>query len=150
MTYEELNVVRNLKKKLDAEVNKLSALRDLVRPATTKFTRETVDGKSYTCLDVMPHGTNTASPTETLATMITDAERRIANLKRRIENESLTLANKIQVEVQDAKEQALLIHRYISCKHFRDIGFAMGISEANVYFSHRKILKKLIVADSSL
>ena len=148
MTYQELNVVRVLKKKLEDETKKLSSLRDLVRPATTKFTRETIDGKSYTCLDVMPRGTNTTSPTESLAMMITDAERRIANLKRRIESESLTLINKIQAEVQDVKGQALLIHRYINCEHFRDIGFAMGTSESNVYFTHRKILKKLIVADS--
>lgn len=132
MTYEELNVVRNLKKKLDAEKQKLSALRESITPATPK-------------LNDAPHGTNTASPTEKLAMMITDTERRIAKLNIRIEVESFKLMDKIQAEVQDAKEQTLLIHRYINCKHFRDIGAAMGFSEGHVYFTHRNILKKLLV-----
>lgn len=137
MTYEELNVVRNLKKKLEDEKQKLSALRESITPATPK-------------LNDLPRGTDTHSPTEKLAMMITDAERHIARLNRRIESESLMLTNKIQAEVQSPREQALLMHRYVNCKHFRDIGFAMGISEANVYFSHRKILKKLIVDYSQL
>lgn len=131
MTYEELNVVRNLKKKLEAEKQKLSALRESITPATPK-------------LNDAPHGTNTASPTEKLATMITDTERKIANLNIRIEIESFKLTNKIQAEVPNETEQALLIHRYINCKHFRDIGFLMGFSEAHVYFTHRKILKTIL------
>ena len=132
MTYEELNIVRNLKKKLEAEKQKLSALRESITPATPK-------------LNDLPRGTDTASPTEKLAMMMTDAERKIARLNRRIESESLTLANQIQSEVQDSKEQALLIHRYINCKSFRDIGLVMGFSEGYIYFSHRRILKKLLV-----
>lgn len=102
---------------------------------------------------MMTHGTNKPSPTEMLATMITDAERKIAALNIRIENEVLKLTNKIQSEVPNESEQTLLIHRYINCKHFRDIGFLMGFSEAHVYFTHRRILKtilqeKLIVNNS--
>lgn len=132
MTYEELNIVRNLKKKLDAEKQKLSALRESITPATPK-------------LNDAPRGTNTASPTEKLAMMITDTERRIAKLNIRIELESFKLTDKIQAEVQDTKEQTLLIHRYINCKRFEDIGTAMGFSEGHIYFIHRNILKKLLV-----
>lgn len=131
MTYEELNVVRNLKKKIEVEEQKLSALRELVKPATTKF-------------NDLPRGTKTASPTETLATMITDAERRVNALYARLETEILTLTSKIQAEIENESEQTLLLYRYISCKHFRDIGFLMGFSEAHVYFTHRKILKNIL------
>lgn len=131
MTYEELNIVRNLKKKLDAEKQKLSALRESIAPATPK-------------LNDTPRGTNTAAPTEKLAMMITDTERRIAKLNIRIELESFKLTDKIQAEVQDTKEQTLLIHRYINCKRFREIGAAMGFSETYVYFKHRRILKRIL------
>lgn len=145
MTFEELNAVRNLKKRYEIEVEKLKALKTCISPTTVKFSRETnKNGESYTCLDVMPKSHTPTSPTENLVLRITDSEDRINALSAQLETEKIKLADKIQAEVTDENEQILLFYRYISCKPFKEIGKAMNVSESHVYFKHRKILKKML------
>ena len=145
MKYEELNEVRTLKNRITQVQRKLKALRDLVRPATTKFTRETVGGKSYTCLDVMPRGTSTESQTEMLAVMIADSEKELSALQKKLIETIPALTKKIQAEIADNAEQTLMIYRYVACEYFRDIGFKMGYSERRVYQLHEKAIKKIAV-----
>lgn len=150
MTYEELNSVRTLKKKITKCNEKLNALRECAKPASVKYTRDKVKNKagkieSYTCLDVQPKSKNTTSPTETLAILITDLEKELSDLQEKLVETIPTLTKKIQIEVPDNTEQTLIIYRYLACEYFRDIGFKMGYSETWVYWKHNSILKKIIV-----
>lgn len=137
MTREELNSVRNLRKKLDLEQQNLAELKENINPATSNLAR----GKNS-------RGANIDSPTEKLAILIVDAERKIRRLSKRLDAEISNLSNKIQAEVAGEKERALLIHRYINCRRFREIGALLKLSESHVYFTHRKILQKLLVDNS--
>ena len=150
MTYSELNEVRTLKSRIMKCKQKLQALRDCIKPAGVKYTRETIlkdDGKkeSYTCLDVSPKSHKTESVTETLAIMISDTEKELTELQKRLVIAIPALTKKIQAEITDNTEQTLMIYRYIACEYFRDIGFKMGYSENWVYWKHNQILKKFRV-----
>ena len=154
MTYEELNEVRTLKNKIAQATERISALEALIKPAGVKFTRETVinpkTGKeeSYTCLDTMPKGRNTNSPTEILAIMLADEKRELAALQQRLADVIPELTKKILEMVNDSTTQALLIYRYISCENFRAIGKRLGYSEQHIYYLHNRIVKKLRVNKS--
>lgn len=149
MTWQELNEVRTLKKRITQVQQKLKALRDCIRPATVKYTRETNNkGESYTALDVMPKNKNTNSQTETLAVMLTDSEKELSALQKRLTETIPALTKKIQAELTDNIEQTLMIYRYVACEYFRDIGFKMGYSEQHIYYLHNRILQKLRVDKS--
>lgn len=141
MTFEELNVIRNLKKRLSDEEQKLEALKLSVESIVPQFSRNK-DG--FTCLDDLPKAKIRDSRTEKMVLMIIDAERRIASTHSRIDEEIAALTEKIQREVVSETDQALLIHRYVNCKNFREIGILLGFSEAHTYFTHRRILKNLL------
>lgn len=149
MTYEELNEVRTLKHKIMQTTRRIKALEDCIKPAGVKFTRGyNYDDKgkvlnSYTCLDVMPKGNNTSSPTEILAVMLADEKNELAALQGRLKAAIPELTEKILQTVKDTTEQTLLIYRYVACEYFRDIGFKMGYSENWIYFRHKQILKSL-------
>lgn len=149
MTFEELNIVRKIKKQIADEEQKLRGFKDFALSITPQFSRETYrDEKnklqSFTCLNVMPKGTGTDSRVETIATLIVDTEKVIADLKKRLEIETPLLAKKIKNEVEDSTAQTLLLYRYVFCEHFRDIGFLMKYSESHVYFTHKKILEEML------
>ena len=154
MTYEELNEVRTLKNKITQAKRKIKALEDCIKPAGVKFARgyEYDDlGKlieSYTCLDVMPKTTSTASPTEILAVMLADEKKELAALQERLKVAIPELTAEIQKIIGDKTEQTLLILRYVACEYFRDIGFKLGYSEQHVYYLHNRIIKKLRVNKS--
>lgn len=149
MTWQELNEVRTLKKRITQVNQKLKALRDCIRPATVKYTRETSSkGESYTALDVMPKSKNTTSQTEMLAVMITDSEKELSALQKRLTETIPALTKKIQAEVTDNIEQTLMIYRYVACEYFRDIGFKMGYSEQHIYYLHNRTLQNLRVDKS--
>lgn len=155
MTYGELNVVRNLKKLISDEEKKLAALQLCVEEITSKgakFARDK-DG-SYPYLDTMPKGRGAVSSRpENFAVMIADAEAKIRRIQARMDQESFNLTDKIQREVPSDFDRTLLIYRYVACKHFREIGILLGVSEAHTYFKHREILKTLLqenlIADNS-
>ena len=143
MTFEELNVVRTLRKQIADEERKLAGFKDLARSVTPQFNRVTENGKSFTCLDVSPKGNNPDSRVETIATLITDTENILTGLRRRVETEIPLLTKKIQEEFKDTNAQTLLLYRYVFGKHFRDIGFLMNYSESRVYCMHGNLMKKL-------
>lgn len=149
MTLEELNIVRKLNQQIADEEKKLQGFKDLAQSMTPPFSRETyIDERnklqSYTCLNALPKGSSIDSRVEMVATLIVDTEKVIEGLKKRIKTERTLLVQKIQNEVSDTVAQTLLIHRYVLCEHFRDIGFVMRYSESYVYFTHRKILETLL------
>ena len=149
MTFEELNEVRTLKHKITQTTRKIKALEDCIKPAGVKFSRayeyddlgKIVD--SYTCLDVMPKGINTTSPTEILAVMLTDEKKELAALQERLKVAIPELTAKILETFKNSTEQTLLIYRYVACEYFRDIGFKMGYSEQHIRYIHKRIEKKL-------
>lgn len=132
MTYEELNAVRKLKKKIAEGQIRLKALKNCAESAaTSKLSHDKVNNK------------NTASKVEVLAVMIADLETEITEMQKKLVETIPTLTAKIQSEISDNAEQTLLLYRYVACKYFRDIGFLMGYSENWVYWKHNQILKKI-------
>ena len=90
MTFEELNIVRKLKKQIADEEQKLQGFKDLAQSITPQATRVTLrEGKkelSYTCLDAQPKGTSKDSRVEMIAILIADTEKIIENLKIQLES----------------------------------------------------------------
>ena len=125
MTFEELNIVRKLKKQIADEEQKLQGFRDLAQSITPQATRVTLrEGKkeiSYTCLDAQPKGTSKDSRIEMTVALIVDTEKIIENLKIQLEKETPLLIKKIQAEFPDGTEQRILINRYVAGKSFREI-----------------------------
>ncbi len=141
MTFAELNEVRALKKKIAAEQQKISALRESLESITPKYTRE----KNHTALDVSPKSKTASSRLEVVTAMIIDTESAITELQARLSKAVPELTEKILAMNLDNAEQTLLIYRYVACKYFRDIGFLMGYSENWIYWKHNQILKKIRV-----
>ena len=145
MTFEELNIVRKLKKQIADEEQKLQGFKDLAQSITPQATRVTLrEGKkeiSYTCLDVSPKNSSTDSRVELIASLIVDTENGIAEIESQIEKETPLLIDKIKEEFQDTLEQSLLLYRYVFLKNFREISFLMKYSERFIYKKHKQILK---------
>ena len=145
MTFEELNVIRELNKRLVAEKQKLQGFQYLISSITPQFSRTTYrkDKKeiSYTCLDVSPKNSNTDSKVELIASLIVDTEKIISDIESQIENETPLLIKKIQGEVQDQPIQSILLYRYVFLKSFREIGFMLHYSERFIYKEHKRFLK---------
>ena len=148
MTFEELNIVRKIKKQVTDEEMKLQALRDCAISVTPQFKRETYldeQGKlkSFTCLDNSPKSGNTGSRIEKIVVIIVDSERNLEKLKIGLENSKLRLTEKICEEYQEATEQAILLYHYVSCRSFREIAHIMHYSLRSVFYVHERILKNL-------
>lgn len=137
MTWQELNEVRTLKKRIAMEQKNLKALRDSASSiSSNNFGAEKISSK------------NTKSRVEILTVLIVDTEKEIEELQKRLIEAVPTLTQKIQTKVPDKAEQTLLIYRYVACEYFRDIGFKMGYSEQHIYYLHNRILQKLRVDKS--
>ena len=145
MTFEELNIIRELNKRLVAEKQKLQGFKYLISSITPQFSRTTYrkDKKeiSYTCRDVSPKSLNTSSRVELIASLIVDTEKIISDIESQIEKELPLLAKKICEEFQNPIAQSILLYRYVFLKNFREIGFITRYSERFIYKEHRKILK---------
>ncbi len=146
MTFEELNIVRKLKKQIADEEQKLQGFRDLAQSITPQATRVTLrEGKkelSYTCLDAQPKGTSKDSRVEMIATLIVDTEKIIENLKIQLEKETPLLIKKIQAEFPDGTEQRILISRYIVGQSFREIARIFHYSLRHIFRVHDRAKKK--------
>ena len=145
MTFEELNIVRKIKKQVTDEEMKLQALKDCAISITPQFKRETYldeQGKlrSFTCLDNSPKSGNTDSRIEETVVKIVDSERNLKKLKSRLENSKLRLTEKICEEYQEATEQAILLYHYVSCRSFREIAHIMHYSLRHIFRVHERIL----------
>lgn len=135
MTWEELNEVRSLNDDLKSAERLLEVLRlsaDMKVPVN----------------DGMPHNPSTNSRVEIMTVRIVDLTREIEELKAKIIATIPVLKAKIKSAVEDKTVRVLFILRYVDCMLFRDIGFALGYSEAHIYYLHRITLEKIIEDNS--
>ena len=131
MTWAELNEVRDLNKAIEDVTKEI----DMLHLSLALKIPER---------DGMPKAKPLNSRVERIAIRITDAENKLAELKKLLEDAIPRLENKIRAEIKDTTARTLFIFRYIDCMYFRDIGFAMGYSEAHIYFLHRLTGEKII------
>lgn len=131
MTEKELNSVRDLNKQIRDLENHLATMRKRAEDIT-----QTLDG--------MPHATTIQSKIENLALKIVEGGRELEILHQQIISATARLTEKICREVTDPQERTVVILRYVSCMHFRDIGFQLGKSDARIFQLHRDALSKII------
>lgn len=147
ITFEELNIVRKLKKQLADEETKLQGFKDLAESITPQFSRTTYrEGKkeiSYTCLDVSPKGSGKDSRVEMIATLIIDTEKIIEGLEKRLKEETEILMKKIVENFPKGVEHRLLFNRYVIGKSFKEIAHLMRYSLRQIFYVHKRILKRL-------
>ena len=144
MTFEELNIVRTLKKKISDEEQKLQGFRELAQSITPQFSRTTCrEGKkeiSYTCLDVQPKGNSSDSRIEKIIPLIIDTEKIIADLKERLKIETSLLIEKINANFTGIEHRILFGH-YVNGKSFREIALTSHYTLRYIFFIHKRILK---------
>ena len=133
MTWAELNEVRDLNKAIEDVTKEI----DMLHLSLALKIPER---------DGMPKAKPLNSRVERIAIRITDAENKLAELKKLLEDAIPRLENKIRAEIKDTTARTLFIFRYIDCMYFLDIGFAMGYSERHIYYLH-KITGEKIVSD---
>ena len=134
MTWEELTEVRRLRRELRHTEQSLELIRS-TSAQTSRYDAKplfTPQLKSSVEFDIM---------------RINELERRIEEITTALADAKVRLEKAIIDSVEDVTARALMILRYIDCKHFRDIGFALGYSEAHIYHLHRIICEKIIVND---
>ena len=144
MTFEELNIMRTLKKKISDEEQKLQGFRELAQSITPQFSRTTCrEGKkeiSYTCLDVQPKGNSSDSRIEKIIPLIIDTEKIIADLKERLKIETSLLIEKINANFTGIEYRILFGH-YVNGKSFREIALTSHYTLRYIFFIHKRILK---------
>ncbi len=131
MTWAELNEVRNLNKAIEYVMKEIKMLH---LSLAVKIPER----------DGMPKAKPLNSRVERIAIRITDAENKLAELENLLKEAIARLEQKIDEEIKDATARTLFKFRYIDCMYFRDIGIAMGYSEAHVYYLHRITGEKII------
>ncbi len=132
MTWAELNEVRYLNKEILDVEKEIAALRRSL-------------GLKIPNRDGLPKATPMDSQVERLVTRIVDAETKLDDLKRRVDGEvAVQVENKIKREISDSTARTLFILRYVDCMYFRDIGIALGYSEAHIYYLHRITGEKIV------
>ena len=134
MTFEELNIVRTLKKQIAAENKKLKALKIIMGAFPHKYGKSNESG--------VTSGGSTKSAFESFVAQIVDCENKIAELERKVVETSSQLSVNIQKTFHDSTEQTFLLYRFVACKYFREIGFLIGLSERRVYQLYENILQK--------
>ena len=128
MTEQELNSVRDLKKRI----------RDLeTRLQTLRLSAENL----VPILDGLPHSTEAKSRVEKLALEIVEKESELTALREQIILDKSRLADLILREVKDPALQTLLILRYVECLSFRETARRMSYSLRHVFNVHERFLK---------
>lgn len=130
MTYEDLNEVRRLTKKIFDAQEKLKALNSISESLTEK-------------IDKLPCEKNNLAHTETVLMMILAAEYDVENLQFELGEAVPKLVKKIQDYFSDEVEQTILIYRYVACKSWNEIQKLIGYSRSRVFYFHNRALGKL-------
>ena len=128
MTEQELNSVRELKKKIRDVESQLQALR-------------TAAENLVPILDGLPHSNEAKSRVEKIALSLVETERELDNLREKIIVVKSQLTDKILREVEDTTYQTLLVLRYVECLSFKETARRMHFSLRYVFKLHDKILK---------
>ncbi len=135
MTREELNKVREMNRDLKDAERSLELLRLSI-------------AAKVPVRDGMPKAMSTDSRVEIVTIRIIDLEKEIDEIKAEMIGAMKDLEVKIKKAIVDRTARKLFILRYVDCMYFRDIAFALGYSEAHIYYLHDKFIEKLIVDDS--
>lgn len=128
MTAEELNSVRELRKKIRAVESRLQAL---------KTNAENI----VPILDGLPHAKTAQSKVERNALKIIESEQELETLRTELIQAKSALADKIMSQVDEPNYQTLLVLRYVECLSFREIARRMHYTLRSVYRTHKKILR---------
>ena len=142
MTFEELNKVRVLKEKIIGKEIRLQALRDAAESITPKYKRDSSGNKSFTALDVSPHGNFAGSKVDNLTALIIDGQKELADIYADFEKAQFDLTQIFRSQISSPFEQTILIYRYVSCYSLTETAKKMHFSPGYVYRLHRRILKK--------
>lgn len=141
MTFEELNIVRKLKKQLADENKKLCALKIVVGAFPHKYGKSDNSGSAGNFAKSAGY--------ESFVLQIADTEKKIENVYNQLSESMSELSKKIEAEFTNTSEQTLLIYRYVACKPFHEIARLMHYSLRMVYKAHYRLLKKCSRVQSS-
>lgn len=131
MTEQELNRVRELSTRIKAVENHLAELH--------KHAEDIASNN-----DGMPRASTIQSKVESLALKIVESGKELESLHDQIIKATAQLTGDICRAVSDPQERTVVILRYISCLHFRDICAQLGKSDARVYQLHRAAVFKIL------
>lgn len=130
MTEQELNSVRELKKRIAILEKKLNGLRMLAQHLTP-------------VLDGLPHATSSASKVENVAIKILDAERELETLRAELSQVKDWLTQKILDVTDEPALQTLLILHYVKCFSFRETARLMHYTLRQVFRKHSNFFAKM-------
>ena len=131
MTEQELNVVRELSKRIRELERYLQALRLSAQNITP-------------VIDGLPHSTTLQARVEKIALSIVEKERELYQLQEQFLHEQGRLAEFILSSVNDPTLQTLLILRYVACLSFKETARSMHFTLRHVFRLHEKFLKDVI------
>lgn len=124
----ELNIVRELKKLLTKEEQRLDALR--------------INAVNIVpILDGLPHAKTAQSRVEKNALKIIESEHEIEHLQTELIRAKTTTLDKIMSKVDEPNHQTLLVLRYVECLSFREIARRMHFVLRNIFNLHDAALK---------
>ncbi|MBR6888699.1 MAG: hypothetical protein IKN16_09680 [Selenomonadaceae bacterium] len=128
MTEQELNSVRELKKRIRDLEKHLQALR---------LSAENI----VPVLDGLPHSTEVKSRVEKIALRLVESERELTTLNEKLMLAKVHLLDKILRQVDEPALQTLLVLRYVECLSFKETARRMRITLRHLYRLHKKFLK---------
>ena len=131
MTEQELNSVRELKKRIRDLESHLQSLRTAAENLTP-------------ILDGLPHSTERKSRVEKIALMIVEDTRELESLRKELIPAKSKLADIILREVEDITVQTLLVLRYVECCPVKEVARRMQYSVRAVFKMHAHFLKEFI------
>ena len=124
----ELNIVRELKKILTKEEQRLNSLR--------------INALNITpVIDGLPHAKTAQSKVERNALRIIESEQEVETLRAEMVQAKSTLADKIMSQVDEPNYQTLLVLRYVECLSFREIARRMHFVLRNLFNLHDAALE---------
>lgn len=124
----ELNIVRELKKLLVKEEQRLNSLR--------------INALNITpILDGLPHAKTAQSKVEKNALKIIESEQELETLRAELIQAKSVLADKIMTQVDEPNYQTLLVLRYVECLSFREIARRMHFVLRNIFTLHDAALE---------
>lgn len=141
MTFDELNIVRKLRRQVADENKKLQALKIVIGAFPHKYGKSDGGGSSS--------GFANSAGFENFTLQIADTEKKIENLNNQLCVAMLELKDKIQSDFINSSEQSLLLYRYVACKPFHEIARLMHYSLRMVYKMHYRLIKKCSQVQSS-
>lgn len=131
MTEQELNSVRELKKRIRDLEKHLQALR---------LSAENI----VPVLDGLPHSTEVKSRVEKIALRLVESERELTALNEKLMLAKVHLLDKILRQVDEPALQTLLVLRYVECLSFKETARRMHFTLRYVFKLHTKFLKEFI------